>query len=313
MLAQTAMFAFLLGGFLPVYVCAGEPLEDAPQVVTVSVGDAVDSEIFSKLQKHYGNRLQLTKVSANNSILRLKVAYPHKQVPDILLLINTVNRAVIKQGGEVLSNIIQIRAIPDIKPVAESDEASFFTAIHAWQLSKILPQFISLTSNRKVAYGWDLPIYKDAPISTATIVGAINDLIVSWEEFGPFLSKNLGKSLKGSKQTNILEEVTLQLLSGKRGLTKESALRFHNFVLLAKKQAFAKITIKGYVSSDVSSQENYSLSQQRADKIALQLVDAGIDSSRIQSKGMGGREPVASNNTRKGRNKNRRVELMLYN
>lgn len=55
---------------------------------------------------------------------------------------------------------------------------------------------------------------------------------------------------------------------------------------------------------------NKKLSQDRAASIVKALVDAKIDSQRLQAKGWGSEVPVADNPTEEGRAKNRRVELV---
>lgn len=53
------------------------------------------------------------------------------------------------------------------------------------------------------------------------------------------------------------------------------------------------------------------LSQQRADNVMKFLVDQGIDASRLTAKGLGMTMPIADNSTKEGRQKNRRVDLVI--
>ena len=53
------------------------------------------------------------------------------------------------------------------------------------------------------------------------------------------------------------------------------------------------------------------LSERRADAVKQYFVDAGIDSSRIETKGLGPDEPIADNDTKSGRAENRRIEFKL--
>ena len=53
------------------------------------------------------------------------------------------------------------------------------------------------------------------------------------------------------------------------------------------------------------------LTQDRADALAQRLITAGVDSARIQASGLGASNPIAPNNTLKGRQRNRRTELIL--
>ena len=71
------------------------------------------------------------------------------------------------------------------------------------------------------------------------------------------------------------------------------------------------VTIEGHTDSIGSEEYNLGLSQRRADAVRYVLVANGIDSTRIQTRGMGEAYPVASNDTDAGRQQNRRVEIII--
>ena len=56
---------------------------------------------------------------------------------------------------------------------------------------------------------------------------------------------------------------------------------------------------------------NQRLSEKRADTVRTYLVQQGLDGSAISAKGFGKTMPVADNGTAAGRQKNRRVELIV--
>ncbi|MGL1932355.1 MAG: OmpA family protein [Desulfotalea sp.] len=93
----------------------------------------------------------------------------------------------------------------------------------------------------------------------------------------------------------------LVTLDGRRVLNKFSAM--------AEAYPDSMIIVRGYVSSNNDSPENDRISLKRADNMAKRLVENGLDRARIQTIGMGVKNPVASNRNQAGRNKNRRVEL----
>ncbi|MEE9143723.1 MAG: OmpA family protein [Candidatus Binatia bacterium] len=72
-----------------------------------------------------------------------------------------------------------------------------------------------------------------------------------------------------------------------------------------------KVGLEGH--ADWTGPENYNqgLSERRAASVSNYLVRKGIDASRITSKGFGETKPIADNKTRKGRAKNRRVEVKI--
>jgi len=69
--------------------------------------------------------------------------------------------------------------------------------------------------------------------------------------------------------------------------------------------------IGGHTDSVGSAKLNQSLSESRAKAVLDYLVSKGIAADRLSSKGYGEDTPIASNKTRSGRAKNRRVEINL--
>ena len=59
-------------------------------------------------------------------------------------------------------------------------------------------------------------------------------------------------------------------------------------------------------------ESNLQLSQMRADSVMQFLISQGVKPQLIFARGFGDADPVASNATREGRAKNRRVELSLH-
>jgi outer membrane protein OmpA-like peptidoglycan-associated protein len=71
------------------------------------------------------------------------------------------------------------------------------------------------------------------------------------------------------------------------------------------------VLIEGHTDSTGTDTYNMDLSQRRAQAVANALRSAGVESSRIQSEGLGETMPVATNDTTAGRQQNRRVEIIL--
>ncbi len=76
-------------------------------------------------------------------------------------------------------------------------------------------------------------------------------------------------------------------------------------------QLFPKVTanIYGYTDNLGPAEANLKLSAKRARAVMTYLVEAGIAASRLKSAGMGKTNFIASNRTKSGRAKNRRVEI----
>ncbi len=67
--------------------------------------------------------------------------------------------------------------------------------------------------------------------------------------------------------------------------------------------------IFGHADSTGPTTYNQSLSEKRAEAVVNYLVERGIEKERFTTKGFGETQPAVSNDTREGRQKNRRVEL----
>lgn len=79
--------------------------------------------------------------------------------------------------------------------------------------------------------------------------------------------------------------------------------------VVMKKYKDININIEGHTDNKGTAAYNKKLSRQRADAVKKYLVEeAGIDAKRLTAKGFGLEKPVASNATKEGRQKNRRVE-----
>jgi outer membrane protein OmpA-like peptidoglycan-associated protein len=78
-----------------------------------------------------------------------------------------------------------------------------------------------------------------------------------------------------------------------------------------QKHPEVKVRIEGHTDSTGSDSYNESLSQRRADAVAMALERRGIPQSQIQAVGRGKSAPVAGNDTSAGRQQNRRVEIIF--
>lgn len=97
----------------------------------------------------------------------------------------------------------------------------------------------------------------------------------------------------------------------KDSLKRESAPTLEEIATLLRDDASLKLTVVGHTDAKGTSDYNLDLSRRRAANVSSALVaDYAIDRARLQSRGAGAGEPVASNDDEDGRAKNRRVELV---
>ncbi len=69
--------------------------------------------------------------------------------------------------------------------------------------------------------------------------------------------------------------------------------------------------IYGHTDSTGTKEYNQGLSERRAQAIVTYLVDRGVAKDRLSAFGFGESKPIATNKTREGRQKNRRVEVFI--
>ena len=72
-----------------------------------------------------------------------------------------------------------------------------------------------------------------------------------------------------------------------------------------------KIQLEGHTDSIGSDEYNQKLSEQRADAVRDYLVSQGVPANTVTAMGFGKSQPVASNDTAEGRQRNRRVDMVV--
>jgi len=91
----------------------------------------------------------------------------------------------------------------------------------------------------------------------------------------------------------------------------ESAPTIAEIAGLLRADPALKLEVVGHTDAKGGAQYNLDLSQRRARNVVKALVAGhGIDPSRLEARGAGANEPVASNDSEEGRARNRRVELV---
>lgn len=87
--------------------------------------------------------------------------------------------------------------------------------------------------------------------------------------------------------------------------------KINEFAALLKKYPSLKAKINAHTDSDGSTVYNEKLSQRRANSTLKSLTNLNIDASRLEAQGFGESQPIASNKTKEGKSKNRRVEALI--
>lgn len=94
-------------------------------------------------------------------------------------------------------------------------------------------------------------------------------------------------------------------------LTDKAKVELSKLAKLMKNDTSKKIRVDGHTDSTGEANYNQWLSDKRAASVKKFLEDSGVTASRITIKGLGQTKPVADNKTPEGREKNRRVEVII--
>lgn len=73
-----------------------------------------------------------------------------------------------------------------------------------------------------------------------------------------------------------------------------------------------RVAVEGHTDATGAEDKNITLSKSRADAVMQFLADqSGVEAERMTSSGLGSAQPIDSNNTRRGRDRNRRIDVVL--
>ena len=104
---------------------------------------------------------------------------------------------------------------------------------------------------------------------------------------------------------------TILFDSGKSSFQKQTYPVLEAITAILKEYPNSNFSLEGHTDSDGKDAANQTLSENRAGAVKDYLIEKGIASSRLSSKGFGETMPIDSNKTKAGKANNRRVEVKL--
>jgi outer membrane protein OmpA-like peptidoglycan-associated protein len=106
--------------------------------------------------------------------------------------------------------------------------------------------------------------------------------------------------------------LNIKYYSGSFEIDRKTKKRLDELSRILLKAPGIRVEINGYTDNIGTADANRKLSEKRAKRVRDYLVRLGVDSGRLTPVGRGETNFVASNATREGRQKNRRVELLFF-
>jgi len=106
--------------------------------------------------------------------------------------------------------------------------------------------------------------------------------------------------------------------AGRDRVEKDAAETVDKLAAVFAKYGDLNVNVEGHTDNDPVKihkgkyQDNWSLSVARATNVVRALEKAGIAAGRLTASGKGDTQPIASNDTKEGKAKNRRTEFVAY-
>jgi outer membrane protein OmpA-like peptidoglycan-associated protein len=121
--------------------------------------------------------------------------------------------------------------------------------------------------------------------------------------------KLLELQLTEAEREIILAFGSIEFVTGTADLVPGASMGIDLLATYLEKYPEKKVTLEGHTDSTGSAELNKKLSQERADFIRNVLISKGVAADRITAIGYGQSQPVASNSSQSGRQKNRRIDI----
>ena len=150
-----------------------------------------------------------------------------------------------------------------------------------------------LDNDQKYALHIDLMGYDSYDADIASVVDSMNVQMRPVKKGDTFVMKNL---FFATNKTKILKA------------SEESLNELYGFL---NRNPQIRVKIIGHTDSVGSDEANQKLSDGRANAVRDDLIERGIDPSRLEAEGRGESQPIDTNDTEEGRQNNRRVEVEI--
>ena len=140
-------------------------------------------------------------------------------------------------------------------------------------------------------------------------MGVVKQIATQKGKFYPVKEMNL--YLTPIKENMEIKLDPIYFVQSESVILEQSYASLDNLLNLLKENPTVYIQIEGHTENRGKPEDLLDLSEARAFAIKRYLMDRGIDSTRLATKGFGGTKPAAFNKNEKLRQRNRRVEIRI--
>jgi OOP family OmpA-OmpF porin len=186
----------------------------------------------------------------------------------------------------------------------------FLSAIRGEEAVSILVSRSALTGYVQITRVTPVPETGTPPAVSASSVVDMSVTADAGAPGGPTLPDSAIGSALDAVGTAVLGD--LQFASGAAALSEGDYPSLAAVAAWIAANPDGTIALVGHTDASGSLDANIALSERRAEAVAQVLIDRyGVDRDRVTAKGVGFLSPRATNQTEEGRQKNRRVEVVV--
>lgn len=177
--------------------------------------------------------------------------------------------------------------------------------------------YLDGVQDTRIGIGIQLPLGRKSAAGSARADGTVRDDqdgdgVADYQDRCPNSLPYVTSDSSGCMQPNQtirMYEVTFD--NGTSILTSAARAELAELVMALRGQPRLRVRIDGHTDAWGNPAENRRLSMERAEAVATYLALQGIATQRLDVRGFGETRPVESNATEAGRERNRRIEIVL--
>jgi len=155
-------------------------------------------------------------------------------------------------------------------------------------------------------------LFSNLPDDRVDLKSAMFQRDAGSERDRPFLASHFRKIINNESVREVEGRMIINFPHASDEMLSNAKLNeYLDGLVVRLKNTKEKVHLTGHTDSSASSNRNMSLGLKRAQAIKSLLVNKGLSASRISTESKGETAPIASNDTRDGRQQNRRVELTI--